>query len=172
MGAAECSAGGPARREPMLESPAMDFIRDVTNWIAADSLNFVAGIFPLLMLGLLGLYLLWLLIGYLRVSQVGIHDGREARQVVALPARGGGASASAAVGDDTAGEAPALETTAGAPYCAFDGLRYPLGATFCTQCERDLVLDCTNCGATLTAASASCYRCGTPTRITDAARSH
>ena len=150
----------------MLESPAMDFLRDVTNWIAADSLNFVAGIFPLLMLGLLGLYLLWLLIGYLRVSQVGIHDGREPQRVVALPNRGGTAE------DGGAEEVPALETTAGAPYCAFDGLRYPPAATFCTQCERDLVLDCVSCGATITATSASCYRCGTPTRITDSARSH
>ncbi len=146
----------------------MDFLRDVTNWIAADSLNFLAGIFPLLMLGLLGLYLLWLIIGYLRVSQVGLHDGREARQVVALPPS---AAAGEPTGTDLAvAEAPALETTAGAPYCPVDRLGYPLGATFCTKCERDLVIDCANCGATLSAASASCYRCGTPTGIADSAR--
>ena len=45
----------------------------------------------------------------------------------------------------------------------FDGLQYPLGARFCTACERDLLLDCVNCGATLAASDASCYRCGTPT---------
>ena len=147
----------------MLESPAMDFLRDVTNWIAADSLNFLAGIFPLLMLGLLGLYLLWLLVGYLRVSQVGIHDGREARQVVELPSRQ--APQGEATGTDlTVADAPALEAASGAPYCPVDGLSYPVGATFCTKCERDLILDCSNCGATVNAGSASCYRCGTPTR--------
>ncbi len=152
----------------MLESPPMDFLRDVTNWIAADSLNFLAGIFPLLMLGLLGLYLLWLVIGYLRVSQVGMHEGREARHVVALPPT---APAGEPNGTDlTVAEAPALETTAGTPYCPVDRLGYPLGATFCAKCERDLVLDCTNCGATLSATSASCYRCGTPTGIADPAR--
>jgi ribosomal protein L40E len=148
----------------------MDFLRDVTNWIAADSLNFVAGIFPLLMLGLLGLYLLWLLIGYLRVSQVGIHDGREARQVVALPSRQAPPSGDAAGSELAVADAPALEEVSGAPYCPVDQLRYPLGATFCTKCEGDLVVDCTNCGATLTAAAASCYRCGTPTGVADSAR--
>jgi hypothetical protein len=151
----------------MLESTPMDFLRDVTNWIAADSLNFLAGIFPLLMLGLLGLYLLWLVLGYLRVSQVGIHDGREGRRVVALSSAG-----QASGGESSAIEAPALETARGAPYCPVDGLRYPLGATFCTKCERDLVLDCSNCGATLNASSASCYRCGTPTGVADSARDH
>jgi hypothetical protein len=152
----------------------MDFLRDVTNWIAADSLNFLAGIFPLLMLGLLGLYLLWLIVGYLRVSQVGIHDGREARRVVALPPRSApaGELPGGEVPDGEApaeGAAPALETVAGAPYCPFDGLQYPAGATFCTQCERDLVLDCTNCGATQNASNASCYRCGTPTSVANSA---
>lgn len=134
----------------------MDLIRDVADWIAAESINFLASVFPLLMLGLLGLYLLWLLIGYLRVSQVGIHEGREGRAAVALPS----------------GDAPRLEATRGAPYCPFDGLQYPAGATFCAQCERDLVLDCTTCGATLNASVASCYRCGTPTAVAEAPRLH
>ena len=132
----------------------MDLIRDIADWVAAESINFLATVFPLLMLGLLGLYLLWLLIGYLRVSQVGIHEGREARTVVALPS----------------GETPRLEAARGAPYCPFDGLQYPLGARFCTQCERDLLLDCSNCGATLNAGAASCYRCGTPTGAAEPAR--
>ena len=29
--------------------------------------------------------------------------------------------------------------------------------------ERDLLLDCVNCGATVAASEAFCYRCGTPT---------
>jgi len=48
-----------------------------------------------------------------------------------------------------------------------DGLQYPAGARFCTVCERDLSLDCTNCGATLRAGDASCYRCGTRTGAAD-----
>ena len=36
---------------------------------------------------------------------------------------------------------------------------------FCAKCERDLSLDCVNCGATLTAGDASCYRCGTRTGV-------
>jgi hypothetical protein len=57
----------------------------------------------------------------------------------------------------------AAELPRGVAYCSFDGLQYPLGATFCTACERDLLLDCANCGATVAAGDASCYRCGTPT---------
>jgi hypothetical protein len=133
----------------MLESPAMEFIRDAIEWIATETLNFGAGLFPLLMLGLVGLYILWLVVGYLRVSQVGLDEGRDRRQVVALP--GGGA------------EADRLESVPGAPYCPADGLQYPDGARFCTQCERDLVVDCRGCGATVGASEASCYRCGTPT---------
>jgi hypothetical protein len=42
-----------------------------------------------------------------------------------------------------------------------DGLQYPPGARFCTQCEADLALSCANCGTTIRAADESCYRCGT-----------
>jgi hypothetical protein len=143
----------------MLESPAMEFIRDAIEWIANETLAFGAGLFPLMMIGLVGLYVLWLIIGYLRVSQVGLDEGRERRQVVALPAGEGDASGR-------------LETAAGAPYCPADGLQYPAGARFCTQCERDLVLDCRGCGATVSAAEASCYRCGTPTGAAEDARLH
>ena len=125
----------------------MDWIRDVTDWLSTETINVVATLFPLAMIGLLGLYLLWLVIGYLRVSQVGIDKG--SRPAVALPG--------------PAGDGGLPEPPRGVPYCAFDGLQYPAGARFCTQCERDLSLDCTNCGATLTAGATSCYRCGTPT---------
>ena len=127
----------------------MELIREVIEWAADDIINVLATVFPYLVIGLLGLYLLWLLVGYLRVSQVGIAEAHGTREVVALPRT-----------SDTA----ALPTAPrGVPYCATDGLQYPAGATFCTKCERDLSLDCANCGATLAAAAASCYRCGTRT---------
>lgn len=152
----------------MLESPAMELIHDVADWIAADTINFVASTFPLMMLGLVGLYLLWLVVGYLRVSQVGIHEEHERREAVALPRR---QEAEGAGEEATDAEEPArLETAPGAPYCPADGLQYPAGARFCTRCERDLVLDCVNCGATVNATETSCYRCGTPTSTAGHAR--
>ncbi|MEO7294892.1 MAG: zinc ribbon domain-containing protein [Candidatus Limnocylindria bacterium] len=133
----------------------MDLIRDVANWLSTDWGNRLGFFFPLVLLGLLGLYMLWLIIGYLRVSQIGVADKRTEQSVVALPSGGG----------TTAAEHPR-----GVPYCAFDQLQYPVGARFCTQCERDLTLDCTNCGATLSAGDASCYRCGTRTGVADVAQ--
>jgi hypothetical protein len=130
----------------------MDLIRDVADWLSTDWGNRLGLFFPLAVVGMLGLYLLWLLIGYLRVSQIGIADRRSGEQVAALPR--------SADGEPTA--------PAGLPYCAVDGLQYPAGARFCTVCERDLSLDCTNCGATLRAGDASCYRCGTRTGAANA----
>ena len=97
--------------------------------------------------------MLWLVIGYLRVSQVGI----------------------ARAASERAGRCPAAlrpgpmrsSVRAASPTAPFDGLQYPAGARFCTDCERDLSLDCTNCGATLRAGDASCYRCGTRTGAAD-----
>ncbi len=130
----------------------MELIRNTIEWVATDTMGFIAAVFPYLLVGLVGLWLLWLLLGYLRVSQVGLADRQPAGQVVALPA----SSADAAE--------PELPTAPrGVPYCAFDGLEYPAGARFCLSCERDLSLDCINCGATLTAGDASCFRCGTRT---------
>ena len=123
----------------------MELIRELLRWVAEDAINAVATLFPLLLLGLLGLYILWLLIGYLRVSQVGLGEARGTQRVVELP------------------PAEAGSRPRGVPYCTHDGLVYPVGARFCTRCERDLVLDCSTCGATVSAAEASCYRCGTPT---------
>ena len=128
----------------------MDLIRDVADWLATDWGNRLGFFFPLVILGLLGLYVLWLLIGYLRVSQVGLADSGAPREAVQLPPATEGA-----------------ERPRGVPYCAFDGLQYPAGARFCTSCERDLMLDCVNCGATLSASDASCYRCGTRTGAAD-----
>jgi Double zinc ribbon len=128
----------------------MDLIRDVADWIASGWGDRLGIFFPLLLVGLLGLYLLWLVVGYLRVSQVGIADRATSQPVVALPSG-------------------AEDVPRGVPYCAHDQLQFPLGARFCTSCERDLSLDCTNCGATLSAGDASCYRCGTRTGVGDTA---
>lgn len=129
----------------------MDVIRDFTDWLSTGWGDRLGVLFPLALVGLLGLYVLWLVIGCLRVSQVGLGDGAP-RQVVALPSSG----------ED-------VEPPRGVPYCSFDGLAYPAGARFCTSCERDLTLDCVNCGATLSADAASCYRCGTSTGAADLA---
>ena len=125
----------------------MEQIKDFIEYLAEDLAQIGANLFPFAAAGLLALYVLWLVIGYLRVSQVGLGDGHPPRQVVALPSSDSGAAT----------------PPRGLPYCAHDGLQYPAGARFCTSCERDLMLDCANCGATLTAADASCYRCGTRT---------
>src|ERR687895_1291109 len=108
----------------------MDLIRDFADWLATGWGDRLGLLFPLAILGLLGLYLLWLVIGYLRVSQVGIAERSTSEPVAALPS-----------------SAPETDHPRGVPYCAFDQLQYPLGARFCTSCERDLMLDCTNCGA-------------------------
>lgn len=130
----------------------MDLIRDLIEWFANDIGSTAATLFPFAVVGLLGLYVLWLVVGYLRVSQVGLADAGGPRAAVPLP-----------------GGTEAAERPAGVPYCAFDGLQYPSGALFCAACERDLALDCVSCGATLRAGDASCYRCGTPTAAADTA---
>jgi hypothetical protein len=128
----------------------MELIREALRWIAEDSVNALASVVPFLLLGLLALYILWLVVGYLRVSQVGLGEGRGVQHAVAMPASADGGVA---------------DRPAGVPYCTFDGLAYPAGARFCTSCERDLFVDCTVCGATGSAAAASCYRCGAPTGV-------
>jgi len=130
----------------------MELIRDIGDWIATGWGDRLGFLFPIGVIGLVGLYVLWLVIGYLRVSQVGMGEGRAPQQVVALPP-----------------PTDAPERPRGVPYCAFDHLQCPAGAQFCTGCERDLTLDCVNCGATLTASDASCYRCGTPTSAAETA---
>ena len=125
----------------------MEVIRDAIEWAATETVSVTATLFPYILIGLLGLWVLWVVIGYLRVSQIGLGEGRD-QQVVALP------------GPTEAGDE---SRPRGLPYCAVDNLQFPLGARFCTQCERDLILDCVNCGATLGGGDASCYRCGTPT---------
>ena len=92
----------------------MDLIRDIADWLATGWGDRLGIFFPLVLVGLLGLYLLWLVIGYLRVSQVGIADRAASQPVVALPSGGD-------------------ELPRGVPYCPFDQLQFPLGARFCTE---------------------------------------
>ena len=123
----------------------MELIGQAIDFVATGLGEFAAALAPYGFIGLVGLYLLWLVIGYLRVSQVGIEA--ESATLPALPLQ----------------RAPdgALEAPRGVSYCPNDGLRYPAGARFCTQCEADLLVSCANCGATIRAADESCYRCGT-----------
>jgi hypothetical protein len=123
----------------------MELIRQIADYISTQLGGLVATLAPYGFVGLVGLYLLWLVIGYLRVSQVGIDAEAATLPAVQLPRT-----------DDGAIEAPR-----GVAYCPNDGLRYPAGARFCTQCEADLLVSCANCGATIRAADESCYRCGT-----------
>lgn len=127
----------------------MDLVRDIADWIATGWGDRLGILFPLAAIGLVGLYILWVVIGYLRASQVGLTEGHAPREVVALPS--------------APEEGASVERPRGVPYCAADNLEYPAGARFCSVCERDLLLDCANCGTTISAGDASCYRCGTPT---------
>jgi len=123
----------------------MELIRDVVNYIATGLGGLGATLAPYAFIGLVGLYLLWLVVGWLRVSQVGIQAEAATMPVLPLPRSPDGV----------------VDAPRGVPYCPNDGLRYPAGARFCTRCEADLAVSCANCGATIRAADESCYRCGT-----------
>lgn len=119
-------------------------------WLGNDSGTTLATIFPYLLIGLAGLYVLWLVVGYLRVSQVGIEvpgGGEQAMRLQRAP--------------DGVFEAPR-----GVAYCPTDGLQFPADARVCPVCEADLLVSCANCGATVRAADESCYQCGTQRTIT------
>lgn len=122
-------------------------IKGIIEWIGSDSATTLITIFPYVMVGVLGLYLLWLVIGYLRVSQVGLEP---------LPGSGAPALPLTTSADGT------VAVDQGVPYCPTDHLQFPVGAQFCPKCEGDLLVNCANCGATYRAADQSCYRCGTP----------
>jgi hypothetical protein len=122
-------------------------IKGIIEWLATDSATTLVTIFPYLMVGALGLYLLWLVLGYLRVSQVGIEPapGSGERAIPLQPVAEG-----------------AVQPVPGAPYCPTDHLQFPPGARFCPRCEGDLLVECANCGATVRAADETCYRCDHP----------
>jgi hypothetical protein len=123
----------------------MELIRTIAEFLATGVGGLLATLAPYGFIGLLGLYLLWLVIGWLRVSQVGIDAESATLPALQLPRSQDGA----------------IEAPRGVAYCPNDGLRYPAGARFCMQCEADLLASCANCGATIRAADESCYRCGT-----------
>jgi hypothetical protein len=54
---------------------------------------------------------------------------------------------------------------AGEPYCAFDQLVYPAGATRCETCSRDLAVVCPKCGTGRQAWIDTCGTCGLVLRI-------
>jgi hypothetical protein len=101
---------------------------------------------PLALIGLVGLYVVYLLIGYLHASNRGI----EAEAV-----------SGEAVIPDAGAAGTALAPARGTPYCLVDGLVHPAGAVYCARCEADLARDCPTCGTTIRAADAVCYQCGT-----------
>src|SRR3977135_3417683 len=117
----------------------MELIRQAIEFVANNLGGLLAALAPYGFIGLVGLYLLWLVIGYLRVSQVGIQADAATLPALPLPRAPDGA----------------IEAPRGAPYCPNEGLRPPAGARFCTRCEADLLVSCANCGATIRAADES-----------------
>ena len=124
----------------------IEWIVGLIEWAAADAGSVAATIFPFAMAGIVLLWAAWLVIGYIRVSQVDVADGT----LVA-----GHAERVARAPDGV------LEVDRGVPFCDHCGLRYPAGALFCARCEADLSLSCANCGARLRASDDVCLRCGT-----------
>ena len=53
----------------------------------------------------------------------------------------------------------------GEPYCAFDRLVYPFGATRCATCGRDLAVICPKCGTGRQAFVDTCGTCGLVLKI-------
>lgn len=98
---------------------------------------------PLALIAALGLYVIWLLIGYLRASQAGIEADAVVGETTTLDLSG-----------------PAA-LPAGRPFCPVDGLVHPEGAAYCARCEADLALSCPTCGRTIGAMDAVCFNCGT-----------
>lgn len=124
----------------------MDQIVYLIEWVANDAGSALATIFPFAVAGLVLLWAAWLVVGYLRVSQVEATDGTlvagRAHRLTRAP-------------DGV------LEVEQGVPFCEHCGLQYPPGALFCVRCEGDLVLDCANCGSRLRASDDVCMHCGT-----------
>jgi hypothetical protein len=119
-------------------------LKGILEWIASNTGSTAATLGPYLIAGLVGLYMLWLVVGYLRVSQVGAAAEQSAQGALPLPAAAEGAMA----------------RPRGVPYCPTDRLAFPAGAQYCPRCEGDLLVDCASCGTTIRAADPSCFRCG------------
>lgn len=131
-------------------------IKGFIEWVGHDLGSATATVFPYLIVGAFGLYLLYLVVGYLRASQVGLSteseaaEGLTATAVPLLPSATGGT-----------GAAPASGFAPGVPYCPTDQLAYAPGAQICPRCEGDLLVACANCGTIIRAADPSCFHCGT-----------
>jgi hypothetical protein len=121
-------------------------IKGFIEWIGHDSGSAFATVFPYLLVGVALLYVLVLVVGYLRVSQVGVGaDSHIGGSPPPLPA---------AAQD-------AVSASRGIPYCPTDNLLFHAGARICPRCEGDLLVHCANCGTTIQASDDSCYHCGT-----------
>jgi hypothetical protein len=121
-------------------------IKGFIEWIGHDSGSAFATVFPYLLAGAALLYVLLLIVGYLRVSQVGVGaESHSSASPAQLPATAEGAAT-----------APR-----GVPYCPTDNLLFDAGARICPRCEGDLLVHCANCGTTIQASDESCYHCGT-----------
>lgn len=125
-------------------------IKGFIEWIGHDSGSAFATVFPYLLVGVALLYVLFLVAGYLRVSQVGVgaesHLGQSSPpSPPQLPAPAEGA----------------VSVPRGVAYCPTDNLLFQAGARICPRCEGDLLVDCANCGTTIRASDVSCYHCGT-----------
>ena len=59
---------------------------------------------------------------------------------------------------------------AGEPYCAYDQLVYPFGATRCDTCHRDLLVRCPKCATGRNASIDTCGNCGLVLKIENRAR--
>lgn len=134
-------------------------IKGFIEWVGHDAGSATATVFPYLLVGIVGLYLLWLVIGYLRVSQVGFAgEGEAMPRALALPANS----------ESEPSAALTVAAPRGVPYCPTDHLQFPAGAVICPRCEGDLLVACANCGTTIRAADDSCFHCGTRQFLTSA----
>ncbi len=128
----------------------LEWIKGLIEWVAQDAGAAAATLFPFALVGIMLLYVAWLVVGYLRVSQV----GREEELLLSGRA-------------ERVERAPdgVVEVEPGIPYCENCALRYPPGALFCVRCEGELTVGCTNCGARLRPSDEICLRCHTPQRV-------
>ncbi|MGZ6214487.1 MAG: hypothetical protein ACXWMG_06020 [Candidatus Limnocylindria bacterium] len=123
-------------------------IKGFIEWVGHDLGSATATVFPYVLVGIMGLYLLYLVVGYLRATQVGLSmESHPAGAGPILPPPSPGAAPSG--------------FGRGVPYCPTDQLAYAAGVQFCPRCEGDLLVDCANCGTTIRAADPSCFHCGT-----------
>ena len=135
-------------------------IKGFIEWVGHDAGSATATVFPYLLVGIVGLYVLWLVLGYLRVSQVGFAGEGEALPR-ALPL--------SSPPETEPSAALTLAAPRGIPYCPTDNLQFPAGAVICPRCEGDLLVACANCGTTIRAADDSCFHCGTRQFLTSVA---